>query len=213
MPEEQVLGYVARDVGAALNPTTYDPPELGEHDVRISVTHCGVCHTDIQAIEDYYGITTFPFVPGHEIVGRVAATGREVQGFTVGDRVGVPWLGFTCGMCPYCSLGRENLCDRPIFTGYTRDGGYATHAVADARYSFPLPQDGDAGALAPLLCAGLIGWRSYRLASENTRLRSLGSWERRPRCMPCTPAARCSALAPCSRRIPWPAAPQPRTPR
>ena len=91
-----------------------------------------------------------------------------------GERVGVPWLGFTCGVCPYCSLGRENLCDRPLFTGYTRDGGYATHTVADAHYSFPLPQDGDAAALAPLLCAGLIGWRSYRLASENTRLRSLG---------------------------------------
>jgi propanol-preferring alcohol dehydrogenase len=107
-----------------------------------------------------------PIVPGHEIVGRVAALGAGVSGCAVGDRVGVPWLGATCGVCPYCRDGRENLCDRPVFTGYTRDGGYATHAVADARFCFPLPAAADAVALAPLLCAGLIGWRSYRMAGS-----------------------------------------------
>jgi propanol-preferring alcohol dehydrogenase len=143
-------------------------------EILVEIEACGVCRTDLHVVDGELLHPKLPLVPGHEIVGRVAATGREVRGFTVGERVGVPWLGFTCGVCPYCSLGRENLCDRPLFTGYTRDGGYATHAVAHARYSFPLPQNGDAAALAPLLCAGLIGWRSYRLASENTRLRSLG---------------------------------------
>jgi propanol-preferring alcohol dehydrogenase len=143
-------------------------------EILVEIEACGVCRTDLHVVDGELPNRKLPLVPGHEIVGRVAATGRDVQGFKIGERVGVPWLGFTCGVCPYCSLGRENLCDRPLFTGYTRDGGYATHAVADARYSFSLPQDGDAAALAPLLCAGLIGWRSYRLASENTRLHSLG---------------------------------------
>jgi propanol-preferring alcohol dehydrogenase len=110
-----------------------------------------------------------PIIPGHEIVGRVSALGAGVAGFSVGERVGVPWLGFTCGVCRYCRGGAENLCDAPLFTGYTRDGGYATHAVADARYCFALP-DGDDAALAPLLCAGLIGWRSYRMAGEGEAL-------------------------------------------
>jgi alcohol dehydrogenase, propanol-preferring len=149
-------------------------PTPAANEIIVEIEACGVCRTDLHVVDGELPNPKLPLVPGHEIVGRVAATGIEVQGFTVGARVGVPWLGFTCGVCPYCSLGRENLCDRPLFTGYTRDGGYATHTVADARYSFPLPQDGDAAALAPLLCAGLIGWRSYRLASENTRLRSLG---------------------------------------
>jgi propanol-preferring alcohol dehydrogenase len=115
-----------------------------------------------------------PIVPGHEIVGRVAAFGDGVTGFAVGERIGVPWLGFTCGICPYCRSGRENLCDRPLFTGYTRDGGYATHAVADARFCFPLPERGDDAEIAPFLCAGLIGWRSYRMAAEGGNLQALG---------------------------------------
>jgi propanol-preferring alcohol dehydrogenase len=113
-------------------------------------------------------------VPGHEIVGRVAAIGQGVDGFAIDDRVGVPWLGWTCGVCEFCRSGRENLCERPLFTGYTRDGGYATHTVADARYCFALPEQRDDAELAPLLCAGLIGWRSYRLASEGGRLAALG---------------------------------------
>jgi propanol-preferring alcohol dehydrogenase len=103
-------------------------------------------------------------VPGHEIIGRVLAHGPSVSVPAIGSRVGVPWLGFTCGLCPYCRSDRENLCDRPLFTGYTRDGGFASHTVADARYCFALPEEADAAALSPLMCAGLIGWRSYRMA-------------------------------------------------
>ena len=109
-------------------------------------------------------------MPGHEIVGRVAGLGEGVRGFTLGERVGVPWLGATCGVCPYCRSGAENLCDAPVFTGYTRDGGYATHAVADARFCFPLGEAGDDAALTPWMCAGLIGWRRYRMAGEGTNL-------------------------------------------
>jgi propanol-preferring alcohol dehydrogenase len=111
-----------------------------------------------------------PLVPGHEIVGRVAEIGAGVTGFALGERIGVPWLGHTCGVCPYCSADRENLCDAPEFTGYTRDGGYAGHAVADANFCFPLPESGDDAELAPLLCAGLIGWRSYRMAGKGSAL-------------------------------------------
>jgi alcohol dehydrogenase, propanol-preferring len=103
-------------------------------------------------------------------VGRVVALGSGVTAFAPGDRVGVPWLGATCGICPFCRSGRENLCDSPLFTGYTRDGGYATHTVADARFAFPLPDAVDAAEMAPLMCAGLIGWRSYRMAGEGTSI-------------------------------------------
>jgi propanol-preferring alcohol dehydrogenase len=111
-----------------------------------------------------------PIVPGHEIVGRVAAIGAGVGGFSLQERVGVPWLGATCGTCPYCAEGAENLCDTPVFTGYTRDGGYATHTVADARFCFPLGEQGDDAEIAPWLCAGLIGWRSYRMAGAGKTL-------------------------------------------
>jgi propanol-preferring alcohol dehydrogenase len=111
-----------------------------------------------------------PIVPGHEIVGRVAALGAGVKGLALGERVGVPWLGHTCQVCIYCHAGRENLCDAPLFTGYTRDGGYATHVVADARFCFPLPGSSDDAETAPLLCAGLIGWRSLRMAGEGQAL-------------------------------------------
>jgi propanol-preferring alcohol dehydrogenase len=109
-------------------------------------------------------------VLGHEIVGRVAAVAAGVSGFSIGERVGVPWLGGTCGSCSYCRSDRENLCDTPIFTGYTRDGGFANHAIADARFCFPLGEDGEDAAIAPWLCAGLIGWRSYRMAGEGETL-------------------------------------------
>jgi propanol-preferring alcohol dehydrogenase len=149
-------------------------PSPGANEILVEIEACGVCRTDLHVVDGELPNPKLPLVPGHEIVGRIAGMGNEVHGFAAGERVGVPWLGFTCGVCRYCSLGRENLCDRPLFTGYTRDGGYATHAIANARYSFRLPQEPDPAALAPLLCAGLIGWRSYRLASENTRLRALG---------------------------------------
>jgi propanol-preferring alcohol dehydrogenase len=111
-----------------------------------------------------------PIVPGHEIVGRIDQVGRNASRLAIGMRVGIPWLGQTCGHCRFCREGRENLCDNPKFTGYTRDGGYASHAVADAAYVFPLPEAGDDVAIAPLLCAGLIGWRSLKLAGDGKNI-------------------------------------------
>jgi alcohol dehydrogenase, propanol-preferring len=143
-------------------------PAAGE--ILIEIEACGVCRTDLHVVDGELPKPKLPIVPGHEIVGRVAAMGEGVTGFAAGARVGVPWLGATCGVCSYCRSGRENLCDAPLFTGYTRDGGYAGHTLADARYSFPLPDKVDAAALAPLLCAGLIGWRSYRMAGEGVSL-------------------------------------------
>jgi propanol-preferring alcohol dehydrogenase len=137
-------------------------PSGGE--ILIAIEACGVCRTDLHVVDGELPDAKLPVIPGHEIVGRVAALGPGVTGIAVGARVGVPWLGATCGVCDYCRQGRENLCDRPVFTGYTRDGGYATHTLADVRFAFPLPDLIDAAAAAPLLCAGLIGWRSYRIA-------------------------------------------------
>ncbi len=137
-------------------------PASGE--ILVEVAACGVCRTDLHVVDGELPDPKLPIVPGHEIVGHVAAMGQGVAGFTVGERIGVPWLGYTCGVCSYCRSGRENLCDRPLFTGYTRDGGYATHTVADARYCFPLPERMDDAEIAPFLCAGLIGWRCYRMA-------------------------------------------------
>lgn len=133
-------------------------------EILVEIAACGVCRTDLHVVDGELPNPKLPIVPGHEIVGRVAAIGSAVAGFAVGERIGVPWLGYTCGVCLYCRSGRENLCDRPLFTGYTRDGGYATHTLADARYCFPLPERMDDAEVAPLLCAGLIGWRSYRMA-------------------------------------------------
>jgi propanol-preferring alcohol dehydrogenase len=143
-------------------------PAAGE--ILVEIAACGVCRTDLHVVDGELPDPKLPIVLGHEIVGRVAAMGAGVAGFAIGERVGVPWLGFTCGVCPYCRSERENLCDRPLFTGYTRDGGYATHAVADARYCFPLPERMDDAEVAPLLCAGLIGWRSYRVAGAGASL-------------------------------------------
>ena len=142
----------------------------GRGEILIEIAACGVCRTDLHVVDGELPDPRLPIVPGHEIVGRVAAIGEGVAGFAPGARVGVPWLGATCGVCPYCRDGRENLCDNPVFTGYTRDGGFATHTIADARFCFPLPAEGDAAALAPLLCAGLIGWRSFRMAGEGRAL-------------------------------------------
>ena len=149
-------------------------PEPAAGEILVEIAACGVCRTDLHVVDGELPNPKLPIVPGHEIVGRVAAIGEGVAGLAIGERIGVPWLGHTCGVCPYCRDGRENLCDRPLFTGYTRDGGYATHALADARFCFPLPERGDDAEIAPLLCAGLIGWRSYRMAGEGTNLKALG---------------------------------------
>ena len=143
-------------------------PVRGE--LLITIECCGVCRTDLHVVDGELPKPKLPIVPGHEIVGRVTELGSDVNGFSPGQRVGVSWLGATCGVCSNCRSGRENLCDAPQFTGYTRNGGYATHAVADARFCFHLPETSDAAELAPLLCAGWIGWRSYRLAGEGSAL-------------------------------------------
>ena len=134
--------------------------------IRLRVTACGVCRTDLLVVDGELPDPKLPIIPGHEIVGRIDAIGDGVEGLQLGQRVGVPWLGHTCGVCPYCRSHAENLCDQPLFTGYTRDGGYASATIADARFAFPLGEQGDDVALAPLLCAGLIGWRSLRLAGD-----------------------------------------------
>ena len=142
-------------------------PEPLPDEVLVRVRACGVCRTDLHVVDGELTHPKLPLIPGHEIVGTVVETGALVKSLQPGDRVGVPWLGRTCGRCRYCQEGRENLCDHPLFTGYTRDGGYAEYAVADHRYCFLLP-DGYTGAdAAPLLCAGLIGYRSYRMVGQD----------------------------------------------
>ncbi len=131
---------------------------------------CGVCRTDLHVVDGELPHPQVPIIPGHEIVGRVDAIGQGVKGLAIGERVGIPWLGHACGVCPYCRIQRENLCDDPIFTGYTRDGGYATATIADARFAFPIGEAGSDVSLAPLLCAGLIGWRSLGMAGEASKL-------------------------------------------
>ena len=150
-------------------------PVPAAREILLEVAACGVCRTDLHVVDGELPNPKLPLIPGHEIVGRVAALGADVAGFAVGERIGVPWLGYTCGVCPYCRAGRENLCDRPLFTGYTRDGGYATHTLADARFCFPLPERRDDAEIAPFLCAGLIGWRSYRMAGAQWKGQGAGS--------------------------------------
>jgi len=135
-------------------------PIPGPGEIRLRVEACAVCRTDLHVVDGDLPKPKLPLIPGHEIVGRVDAVGGAVSGFSAGDRVGIPWLAHTCGACPYCAGGQENLCDAPLFSGYTRDGGFATHAVAHADYAFRLDGFNDPVAAAPLLCAGLIGWRS-----------------------------------------------------
>lgn len=143
---------------------------IGSSQVRLNIEACGVCRTDLHIIDRDLTEAVLPLIPGHEIVGRIAEVGRDVRTFTVGQRVGVPWLGHTCGQCSYCRKNRENLCDVPGFTGYTLNGGYAEECIADAAYVFALPEDANPAGLAPLLCAGLIGYRSYRMAGDAQRL-------------------------------------------
>jgi alcohol dehydrogenase, propanol-preferring len=159
-----------RRAGEPLTPVERPDPLPSAGEVRVRVGACGVCRTDLHVVDGELPQTRLPIIPGHEIVGRVDALGAGVDGLSIGMRVGVPWLGRTCGACAYCRAGRENLCDRPSFTGCTRDGGYATHVVADSQFVFPLPDDGDDVATAPLLCAGLIGWRSLRIAGDGRRI-------------------------------------------
>jgi propanol-preferring alcohol dehydrogenase len=145
-------------------------PTAADGQVLLAVEACAVCRTDLHLLDGELPDIPYPIVPGHEIVARVLSLGSGVTGLQAGQRVGVPWLGWSCGQCDHCRAGRENLCDAARFTGYQIDGGYATHAAADARYCFPLPEATDAAELAPLLCAGLIGYRALRLAGDAVRI-------------------------------------------
>jgi len=158
----------------ALQPTHRPDPEPGPGQVRLRVRACGVCRTDLHVVDGELPGGPLPIVPGHEIVGVVEAVGVGVASDQMGRRLGVPWLGWTCGVCRYCRDGQENLCDDPKFTGWTRDGGYADVVVADHRYCFPIPEAYSDAEAAPLLCAGLIGFRAWRMAGASRPVRSLG---------------------------------------
>jgi propanol-preferring alcohol dehydrogenase len=161
---------VLRQAGAGLELETAPVPRPGPGELLIKVRACAVCRTDLHVVDGDLSHPKLPLIPGHEVIGTVAAVGGGTPAATLGERVGVPWLGWTCGACPYCRSGQENLCDRAEFTGYTRDGGFAEYLVADHRYCFPIPASYSDVNAAPLMCAGLIGFRSLRAAGDAKRL-------------------------------------------
>lgn len=161
---------VLRRIGGPLELDERPDPEPGTGEIRVRIEACAVCRTDLHVVDGELANPKTPIVPGHEIVGIVDRLGPAVTSHRLGTRVGVPWLGHTCGACSYCRDGRENLCDTPAFTGYTRDGGFASHVVANAGYAFPLPGFDDPVHAAPLMCAGLIGWRCLRMAGDARRI-------------------------------------------
>ncbi len=169
LPEE-MRAMLLDAPGKPLRLAALPVPRPGPGEVLVKVEACGVCRTDLHLVDGELPDPKLPVVPGHEIVGRVAALGCDVAGLRPGERVGIPWLGWTCGTCRYCVAGKENLCEAALFTGYTRDGGYAEFTVADARYCFPVAESYGAAEAAPLLCAGLIGYRSLRMAGEGKLL-------------------------------------------
>ena len=155
--------------GSTLHLVQRPLPQPQAHQVLAEILACGVCRTDLHVVDgDLQG--QLPIIPGHEVVARVIAVGQGIENIGIGDRIGIPWLAQTCGVCSYCRSGRENLCDNPAFTGFTRDGGFASHCLADGRFCLPIPSSfGDVEA-APLLCAGLIGYRSLKAAGEGSPL-------------------------------------------
>jgi len=161
---------VLEEPGAELRLKERETPKPGTGQILVAISACGVCRTDLHVVDGELPDIPTPVIPGHEIVGRVEAIGEGVSGFEKGARVGIPWLGYSCGVCKYCTSGRENLCDKARFTGYTLDGGYASHVVADARFVFPMPEGYSDVAAAPLLCAGLIGHRSLTMAGDAEHL-------------------------------------------
>jgi uncharacterized zinc-type alcohol dehydrogenase-like protein len=177
MTPSVISGYAARAVSATLKPFTYKPPELGEHDVRVSVTHCGVCHTDIHAIENYYGFTPFPFVPGHEIVGYVDAMGPAVTGLKEGDRVGIGWQGRSCGKCEWCLKGETHLCmeieNSTVMVPY---GGFSDSVVADHRFVHPIPTNMPSEFAAVFMCAGITVYSALltHLTSSEMKVAVIG---------------------------------------
>lgn len=167
--QDRLVGMRLEAPGTALKPFTSPMPVLGPDEVLVAVSACGVCRTDLHVVDGDI-VSKLPIVPGHEIVGTVIKVGCDVNDLSLGDRVGIPWLGWTCGECFYCRNGQENLCDRALFTGFTLDGGYASHCRTDSRYCLRIPDRFSSAEAAPLLCAGLIGYRAYRKAGEAERL-------------------------------------------
>jgi propanol-preferring alcohol dehydrogenase len=161
---------VLQDVGKPLKLVERSDPKPGPGQILVEVSACAVCRTDLHVVDGELKDARLPIIPGHEIVGRIVEIGEGVEHHRKGQRVGIPWLGHTCGCCRYCLSNRENLCDHARFTGYHLDGGFATHCVADAEYCFALPERYDDAHVAPLLCAGLIGYRSLRMAGDARRL-------------------------------------------
>jgi len=168
-----MFAMTADPAGHTLAGTFKPVPQATDHDVIVRVLACGVCRTDLHIIDGDLPPRRSSLVPGHEVVGQIVARGTQATRFRLGQRVGIPWLGGTCGGCAFCAMERENLCDSPVFTGYDRDGGFAEYAAADERFCFALPDRYDDCHAAPLLCAGLIGFRAWRLAGE-TRPGRLG---------------------------------------
>ena len=169
MSSSKVLGYAAKAVGQPLEPFTFEPPKLGVHDVRVSVTHCGLCHTDIHAIDNYYGITTFPFVPGHEIVGYVSDVGHAVSDLKEGDRVGIGWQGRSCMKCEWCLQGEEQLCLDIVSSGtWVPFGGFSSSVLVDSRFAYPLPDAMLSEVAAVLMCAGIAVYSPLRLYAKRS---------------------------------------------
>ncbi len=166
----QLHAMVLQRPGRPLVAKSIERPQPSDGQVLIRVRACGVCRTDLHVVDGDLTEGKLPIIPSHEIVGEVVEAGPQVERVSVGERVGVPWLGYTCGRCSYCTAGRENLCDEARFTGYQIDGGYADYTLADARYVFPIHGDYGDAEVAPLLCAGLIGYRSLRMAGDARRL-------------------------------------------
>ncbi|KRB16289.1 alcohol dehydrogenase [Mesorhizobium sp. Root695] len=161
---------VLDNIGVPLKLVDRPDPIAGPGEIRLKVEACAVCRTDLHVIDGDLRHPKLPLIPGHEIVGIIDSVGKGVARSRIGRRVGVPWLGHTCGHCTYCAAENENLCDQPDFTGYTRDGGFASHVIADTQFAFDLDLDADPVSQAPLLCAGLIGWRCLKKAGDGKRL-------------------------------------------
>lgn len=170
MPGKTMQAMTLNARGTPLQLVSLELRDPGPEEVLLRVHACGVCRTDLHVVDGDLAHGKLPIVPGHEVVGRVVSWGNAVSGYHVGDRVGVPWLGYTCGSCEYCARGQENLCDHARFTGYDIDGGYAEYIVAHQRYCLPLPPEYDDASAAPLLCAGLIGYRSLVMTGDARRL-------------------------------------------
>lgn len=161
---------VLRRAGQKLSLQNLKKPSPNKTEVLVRIHTCAVCRTDLHVVDGDLKQPKLPLVPGHEIIGTIEAIGEHVEGFTAGDRIGIPWLGYTCGSCSYCSKGQENLCDKAEFTGYTRNGGFAEYTIADHRYCFAIPNQYSDEQAAPLMCAGLIGYRSFRMTGEARNL-------------------------------------------